>query len=115
MRKALREAEGNTLLLTMWEAHNPCELQAMCVDGIYIETELLEVRTASTKTGKRMVLTVWVSTSRLDTDITFYERKDTISETNYVAVAVKKEKVQTWKQVEDLLWKEFRENWDVQK
>ena len=56
-----------------------------------------------------------MGTSRLDTDITFYERKDTISEINYVAVVVKKEKVQTWKQVEDLLWKEFRENWDVPK
>ena len=109
--EALSSREGNTLLLAMWESGRPCEPIAFNKEGEQVEFDLLEVRTADADTkGKyKMVLSAWVGT-----DITRAERKHK-SDFNYVVLIMKKEEVQTWKEVEIRLWKEYRRDWNTEK
>ena len=77
--------------------------------GQEVEFELVEMRTAEAPEKQRMVLTAWIGT-----DITEVKRKKQTN-TNYVAVILKKAEVQTWSEVEAHLWREYRENWNLPK
>ena len=62
--------------------------------------------TAKSTSDHNMQLTAWIGT-----DIKKVGRKKGAS-ANYVMVIMEKDKIQTWKDVETHLWKEYEKNWN---
>ena len=104
-RRALDEAEGDTLLLSMWEAGKPCELKAFNGIGQEVPTEIVEITVRKTTGGQDMTLSACIGTG-----IMTVNRKNN-NLFNYIAAIAKKAEVKTWSEAETLLWEEYNKNW----
>ena len=108
-RRALDEAEGDTLLLSMWEAQKPCELKAFNGIGQEVPTEIVEITVRKITGGQDMTLSACIGTG-----IMTVNRKNN-NLFNYIAAIAKKAEVKTWSEAETILWQEYHKSWLLRK